>query len=227
MSLIDDGFITFDIKKDIDTLEKLTIEEYTKNTFYGGLNKWLRSGITSKKIILAFKHWYSRFMYYLNLYAQQNKKFINKEIELYHGCRLSYSILLKYERAKGKIILETGFKSTSDEKYVAIGVSFRKKSSDLYKNRHLFSVIFIIRNIYKNNLIPNGIEVNYSEFNYEKEVLFQPFSFFYVKEVKIDLANYTADIYLDTIGKKEILEEQIKYGKNIKYNENEKIMEVY
>ena len=227
LSLIDDGFITFDIKKDIDTLEKLTIEDYTKNTFYSGLNKWLRSGITSKKIILAFKHWYSRFMYYLNLYAQQNKKFINKEIELYHGCRLPYSILLKYERAKGKIILSTGFKSTSDEKNVAIAFSFRKKSSDLYKNRHLFSVIFIIRNIYKNNLIPNGIEVNYSEFNYEKEVLFQPFSFFYVKEVKIDLSNYTADIYLDTIGKKEILEEQIKYGKNIKYNENEKIMEVY
>ena len=37
--------------------------------------------------------------------------------------------------------------------------------------------------------------------------------------------NYKADIYLETIGKKEILEEQIKIGKEIKYNEREKMME--
>ncbi len=42
----------------------------------------------------------------------------------------------------------------------------------------------------------------------------------------IDLENYTADIYLETIGKKEILEEKIKLGKEIKYNEKEKIIEI-
>ena len=35
-----------------------------------------------------------------------------------------------------------------------------------------------------------------------------------------------AEIFLETIGKKEILEEEIKLGKEIKYNEKEKIMEV-
>ena len=42
----------------------------------------------------------------------------------------------------------------------------------------------------------------------------------------IDLENYKADIYLETIGKKEILEEKIIFGKEIKYNEQEKILEV-
>ena len=35
-----------------------------------------------------------------------------------------------------------------------------------------------------------------------------------------------ADIYLETAGKKEILEETIKFGKEINYNENLNIMEV-
>jgi hypothetical protein len=60
----------------------------------------------------------------------------------------------------------------------------------------------------------------------EKEHVFLPFSFYYVRDVKIDIKKYTADIYLESIGKKEILEEIIKKGKEIKYNEKEKIMEV-
>ena len=47
-----------------------------------------------------------------------------------------------------------------------------------------------------------------------------------MRDVQIDLTNYTADIYLDTIGKKEILEEKIKIGKEIEYNPKEKIMQV-
>ena len=64
-----------------------------------------------------------------------------------------------------------------------------------------------------------------SMYKKEKEIIFLPFSFYYVREVQIDLYNYKADIYLETIGKKEILEEKIKIGKQINYNEKDKIME--
>ena len=60
----------------------------------------------------------------------------------------------------------------------------------------------------------------------EKEVLFQPFSFYFVTDVKIDLKLYTADIYLETVGKTIILEEGIKKGKGIIYNESTKIIEL-
>ena len=63
-----------------------------------------------------------------------------------------------------------------------------------------------------------------SEFQDEKEILYQPFSFYYVRDVHIDITNYMADIFLETIGKEEILEEQIKMGKNIEYNSKEQIM---
>ena len=65
-----------------------------------------------------------------------------------------------------------------------------------------------------------------SRYKREQEILYQPFSFYLVKEVKINRENYTADIYLETIGKEEILEEEIKVGKIIEYNQNKKIMEV-
>ena len=91
----------------------------------------------------------------------------------------------------------------------------------------IFSVIYIITNNCHNNWVPSGINVQ-EESNYkkEKEILFQPFSFYYVKNVIIDTKNYTADIYLETVGKTEILEEKIKGGKKIIYNKNANIMEV-
>ena len=60
----------------------------------------------------------------------------------------------------------------------------------------------------------------------EKEFLYQPFSFYYVRDVQIDYDNFSADIYLETIGKKEILEEKIKFKKEIEYNKNENIMQI-
>ena len=76
-------------------------------------------------------------------------------------------------------------------------------------------------------MISNGVKIEIIyQYKNEKEIMFLPFSLFYVKDVHISHKNYKADIYLETIGKKEILEEQIKIGKEIRYNENEKIMEV-
>ena len=73
--------------------------------------------------------------------------------------------------------------------------------------------------------MPCGINVQEESAYDEKEILFQPFSFYFVRKIDINKENYTADIYLETIGKTEILEEKIKKGKKILYNDNSKIME--
>ena len=44
--------------------------------------------------------------------------------------------------------------------------------------------------------------------------------------VVIDYKNFTADIFLETIGKTEILEEKIKMRKKIGYNKDKGIMEI-
>ena len=221
-----EGFLTFDIKKDIDALDKLIIKEYTKNTFYGDLNKWLmNSKMNSFETVAYFT---ARLMFSLNNYGFNNKMYYNlNKSEVRRGIKLPYSCLLPYERAKGKVILLSGFTSTSLDEKQAKNFSGRNQTREQYKTRLIFSVIYIITNYCKNNWISNGVNIQKeSVFKTEKEILYQPFSFYYVRDVQIDLENYTADIYLDTIGKYEILEEKIKIGKQIKYNEKENIMEI-
>ena len=74
--------------------------------------------------------------------------------------------------------------------------------------------------------ISNGVNIQKLSVYDESEILYQPFSFYYVRDVQIDQKNYKADIYLDTIGKYEILEEKIKNGEIIEYNQKERIMQV-
>ena len=101
----------------------------------------------------------------------------------------------------------------------------RNKAKDVYETNLKFSVVFIIKNLYKNGWISSGINIQKeSVFPGEKEHLFQPFTFYYVQDVKIDLENYTADIYLKTVGKLEILEEKIKYNKDIHYSKTRNII---
>ena len=220
------GFMTFEIKEDLKKLNELIITEYTKNTFYGDLNRWLmNSKMNSFEAIAYFT---ARLMYSLNIYGKDNKMYCDKDKkQLKRGIKIPYSCLLPYERAKGKIILLSSFTSTTDQDETAIFFSGREDSKEQYETGKLFSVIYIITNINKKNWIPNGIKVSdISEYEVEKEILYQPFSFYRVTDLKIDIKNYTADIYMETVGKTEILEEKIQKGKDIYFNENEGIMQV-
>ena len=223
-----ESFLTFDIKKDIETLDKLIIQEYTKNTFYGDLNKWLMNMNSTMNSYEAVAYFTSRLMYSLNKYGVSNKKYYNEnKKEVRRGIKIPYSSLLPYERAKGKVILLSGFTSTTLDEIQARNFSGRDAAKIQYKKILNFSVIYIIKNYHKNDWIANGVNIeNESVFKTEREILYQPFSFYYVRDVQIYLDDFTADIYLETIGKKEILEEKIQKGENIEYNEVEKIMQV-
>ena len=166
-------------------------------------------------------------MHILNLNANKNGTYYtSNKTEVYKGMKLPYSNLLLYEKAKGKIISLTNFISTTQDANLAKLFSGRNKALSLYNLKKKFSVILIIKNYYKNNWISNGITLEKISDYDEKEIIYQPFSFYFVKDVQIDYQNYKADIYLETIGKLEILEEQIQKGKEIKYNQKENIMQI-
>ena len=221
-----DSFLTFDIKKDLQKLDKLIIKEYTKNTFYGDLNKWLMD--SKMKYYEPIAYFTARLMYSLNSYAKLNKKYCDEDKkELHRGTKITYTCLLPYERAKGKVILLSAFTSTSENDATARNFAGRGQEKTIYKNNLKFSVVFIVKNNYKKKWISNGIDVQKeSDYQHEKEILYQPFSFYYVRDVQIDISNYKADIYLETIGKTEIIEEQIKKGKKIEYNKKERIIQI-
>ena len=132
---------------------------------------------------------------------------------------------MKEQREKSFLL--SAFTSTSQDELVAKSWAGRDDTHTLYKANLRFSVVFIIRNFCNKNWISNGIDIQKeSKYNNEKEILYQPFSFHYVRDVQIDNKNYIADIYLDTIGKTEILEEKIKEGKEIEFNPKLRIMEI-
>jgi hypothetical protein len=219
------AFLSFDLTEDLKDLNKLIIKEYTKNTFYRDLNRWLLNNPDFYEPVAYFT---SRLMYSLNQYAMENNKFCKvKNKELHRGIKLPYTCLIPYKRAKGKIICLSSFTSTSEDEKYARNFSGRDSAEEIYKTNLIFSVIYEITNSYENNWVSCGIDIHdVSQFQKEKEFLYQPFTFYYVKDVKINIKEYTADIYLETVGKYEILEEKIKYGKEIQYNKEKNIIEI-
>ena len=212
------SFQTFDLDNDLEELNKKIIKEYTLDTFYGDLNRWLREiNICSFEEVAYFT---ARLMYSLNDYAEKNSKFFNVDHgEIYRGIELNYSTLLEYERSIGEKILFTTFTSTSIKKNTGF--------QNIYKSKNNFSVNYYITNLYEKGWISNGIDIHdISDKSSEEEILYQPFSFYIIKNVEIDIENHTGKIYLETIGKEEILEEIIKdYRHIIEYNEKKRIIE--
>ena len=220
------AFLSFNLEEDIKELDKLIIKEYTKNTFHGDLNKWLMN--STMNIYEPIAYFTSRLMWSLNNYAITNNMYCNQNDKIfYRGVKLSYTNILPYQRAEGKIILLSAFTSTSEDEIRSRRFSGRDNAQELFNTNLKFSVLFRIKHKYKDGWISSGINIqNESQFKNEKEYLFQPFTFYHVNKVNINIKEYTADIYLETIGKLEILEKKIKYNHKIDYNENEDIMQV-
>ena len=166
----------------------------------------------------------SRLMYYLEIYGSKNNRYITNGTTIYRGLILDYECLSSYERSKGKIILIPAFSSCSLSIEIAKAFS-EGEWYDIFEKKP-FSVIFYIKFNHKVNWISNGINTqNISDFPKEEEIIIQAFSFFYVRDIKIDMNKHTAVIYLETIGREEILENN-KNGKDIIYNEKENIMQI-
>jgi hypothetical protein len=221
------GFIkdlTLDLNQDLDKLNELIIKNYSYIHLYKPLNKML----LSSDFYEAIAYFTAIIMYSLNSYAKKNKKFCTQNNKkLYRGITLPYTFLLQYERAKGKAICFSSFTSTSESEEIAKGFAGRNNAKDPYDLNSVFSVVFTINHSYKNGYISNAIDISeLSDYKDEKEYIFQPFSFFYLKDIHIDIINKTADIILDTIGKKEIIEEKIKAGKEIKIDEKTLMIEI-
>ena len=166
----------------------------------------------------------TRLMYALNSYAIKSNNFYKEKKILYRGAKETYINLLPLERLKGKIILFSAFTSISENKEIAIEFSSRDKIKEIYEAKKLFSVVYIIKDSVKENCVPCGINIQSIAEYEEKEILFQPFSFYYVEDVKFNYKNYYVDVYLETISKKEIFEEKIKNGKKVIYDEKANLM---
>ena len=188
--------------------------------FYMNLNKYLMNPKIENKDYESIAYFTSEFMYCLDSYGIKNNIHFRNEMTLYRGLKLDYNNLLLYEKSKGKIILIPAF--TSCSKFKDVAKCFAKVN-----NKSKFSVMFNIKLNHGKNWLSNGIDIQeISEYKGEEEIIIQAFSFFYVRDVQIDVNNRAAEIYLETIGRKEILEKKMKNGKDVEYNEIENIIQI-
>ena len=219
-----EGFSKFELKNDSQNSDELIIKEYLNSSFSEYLNECLMN--IDQELDESVAYFTSRLIFSLNSYAYKNNMFcIEDKKKIYSGIKLPYSKILSYEKVKDEIITFPHFISTTEDEFLAKNWARRGDSIELYNETLHFSVIFIITNIYNSNWISNAINIqNLSDYKGDKGILFLPFSFFRVKEVNVDINNYTADIHLETVGKNEILETQIKKGKQIQYNSELNVM---
>ena len=161
------------------------------------------------------------------------KKGLKESSTLYRGLKMSYINLSFYERNINKIITFPSFTSCSNLQEKAF--IFSGKNND-YKDHYLsledrkkgqiFSVMITIDYKYQEGWEPSAFKIyNLSVHPHEKEIIFLPFSFFKIKNFGIDFEKYEANIELENIGKKTVLEKEIQKDKIIIYNEKENIME--
>ena len=221
----------FDLKNFLHTLEvfsqgprdyKKIINEYTHESFYALFNKWLNQ--IDPLAIRKIAFFISGLQLSLNIYGIRDKKGFNYLSELYRGALFNYSLVLNYERNIGNIITYPSFFSTTLDVEVAKQFS---KYNEPNEREGLFSANYIIHLIPRNGWISQGFNItNISNYKNEKEILFQPFCFFKLTNVTVDLKNNICFIYLELIGKKEIWEKKMNNYSSIEYQQPENYIEL-
>ena len=158
-------------------------------------------------------------------YGKQAKKGVTQGNLLYKGIKLDFINLLEFIKNDKLIISFAHFLMISPRKELALLKSERNLALADRKNQNLFSVILNIEYYYDNNFEPSIFDINeLMPYPDEEEFIALPFTFFEVKKIEYNTKNMDADIYLNVIGKSEILENKIKKGKKLVYDENRKIM---
>ena len=158
-------------------------------------------------------------------YGKKEDKGVDSGLTLYKGMELNIVELLEYLKNRNYNITFPYFFTMSDKKEFAEFASKRYKSEKKRKSQELYSVIMIIEYFYDDGYEPciyNLIEL--CQYPDEEEYILLPFTFLNMKNITIDSKKLTADIELQVIGKKDILEKDIKEGKSIVFDKNDVIM---
>ena len=201
------------------------IREYTDDTIYSDINSWLLN--LDELAYDKSGYFIGQLMYKLNEYGKNEKNInLNKSV-LFRGMYIDYLDALSYEIHLGKIICFQTFFSTSLDPNIAMGFAKLELKPEQRKKDNKFSVFIKINQKLNNVSYPICFSISkiaVEKHQHEKECLYHPFSFFKLMGYKIDLLGNILYLFLESIGKKEILEPKINEGYQIKYDSINKIM---
>ena len=146
-------------------------------------------------------------------------------MNFYRGIILNIVELLEFLKNRGLIIAFPDFLYLTNKIDFAENISKRKLSNIERKEKEFYSVIMKINYLFDNGYEPSVFNLkDLSDSPDEQEFILLPFTFLKLKSIRIDSSKYIADLELDILGKKEILENKIKESKTIEFDEKQNIM---
>ena len=203
---------------------KKIIISYLKNDDFSKLfnSLLMKKDISDYKKIAYFA---GNLMHSLVQYGKKEKKGINNEKSYYKGMQLNIIDLLEYLKNRNFNITFPYFFSMSDNNKFAEITSKRNLSEKERKEKEYYSVIMKIDYLYDSGYEPSIIDLkDLAQYPDEEEFILLPFTFLTLNTINIDSNKFIADIEMQIIGKKEILETKIKESKTLVFDKKNKIM---
>ena len=165
------------------------------------------------------------FMHRIVEYGKQEKKAVLGGNHFYKGIQLNIFDLFEFIKNDQLLISFSHFMMVTSKKELAILNAQRNMNLAYRNNKKLFSVILNIQYFYDDSYKPSIFDLSgLMSYPDEEEYIVLPFTFFLLKKIKYDEKKMTADIDLEVIGKSEVLEEKVKKGQKLFYEEKNHIM---
>ena len=159
-------------------------------------------------------------------YGRKEKKGINSGSQLYKGMKLDTINLFEYIKNEGFVISFSNFIPITSKKELAELNSERNIPLNNRKNKNLFSVMITFNYLHDEGFTPSIFDLSeLIPYPDEEEFIALPFTFFHLVKVKIDESKMNVDIEMTVIGKFGFLEERVRMGKKLYFNEKKFIME--
>ena len=202
--------------------EKIIINYLKDEIFSKSLNFLLKQKDIS--IYEKIGYFVSNIIYSFVEYGKKTEIGVNYSMSFYSGTTLNIVEILELLKNRGLIIAFPYFLSLVNKKDFAEKVSERKLSKKEKKKKEFYSVIMKINYLFEKEYEPSVFNLKNLSDSKEEEFILLPFTFLKLKSIKIDSSNYIADLELDILGKKEILENKIKESKTIEFDSTQNIV---
>ena len=197
---------------------------YLKNM---NLSEFLNKLLMKKDRIIFEKIGYftSNLMYSFVQYGQQRGRGVNYAQTFFKGKLLNLLTILEFLKNKETLITFPYFFNFTINKEFAELTSKRYYYDGKKKDNELYSVMMKFDYLHDDGYEPSIFQLKYlMQYPEEEDYILLPFTFLKITKVKIDSIKFIADIDLSIVGKLNILENDIRKGKNLEYDDQNHLM---
>ena len=197
---------------------------YLKNT---NLSEYLNKLLMKKDRIIFEKIGYfaSNLMYSFIQYGQQRGRGVNYAQTFFKGKLLNILTVLEFLKNKEELITFPYFFNFTINKEYAELTSKRYYYDGKKNDNELYSVMMKFDYLHDDGYEPSIFQLKYlMQYPEEEDYILLPFTFLKITKVKIDSSKFIADIDFSIVGKLNILENDIRNGKNLEFDEQNHLM---